>query len=111
MGEVRRYCLGLGEAFGGFYPNIVEEPSGNLVMFCDYDTLRAEVERLREYKQSMLDAIEEDRPEWARLREIERAAKLVIDTSRIGRDPRDNTYFMCEPAMMQQLAEACGRKG
>lgn len=63
--------------------------------------LRTDVERLSDYKQSMADAIEEDRPEWQRLHDIEVAARDML--AKLDSEGYSGPY-------MRALAEACGRK-
>lgn len=94
MGEVKRYDLIFGE--------MASVDNGEFVDAIDYDTIRAEVERLREYKESMAAAIEEDKPEWRRLHEIEVAARDIL--AELDSQGYSGYY-------MRQLAEACGRKG
>lgn len=108
MGEVKRYCCT--EDCGNVYmtewrtdDKYVTHDNGTLyVSQEDYDTLRAEVERLREYKESMAAAIEEDRPEWKRLHDIEVAARDML--AKLDSEGYSGHY-------MRALAEACGRKG
>jgi hypothetical protein len=64
--------------------------------------LRTDVERLSDYKQSMAEAIEEDRPEWKRLRDIEVAARDML--AKLDSEGYSGPY-------MRALADACGRKG
>ena len=64
--------------------------------------LRAVEAAAQEYKQSMADAIEEDRPEWTRLRDIEVAARDML--AKLDSEGYSGPY-------MRALAEACGRKG
>lgn len=104
MSEVKRYAIG--SAFlmdGADVDELVHESEhGSFIYFSDYDTLRAEVERLREYKESMAAAIEEDKPEWKRLHEIEVAARDIL--AELDSQGYSGYY-------MRRLTEACGRKG
>lgn len=64
--------------------------------------LRAVEAAAQEYKQSMADAIDEDRPEWKRLHDIEVAARDML--AKLDSEAYSGHY-------MRALAEACGRKG
>jgi hypothetical protein len=98
MGEMKRWTM----KFNGGRSGMFVAEDGPWVAYEDYDTLRAEVERLREYKESMAAAIEEDRPEWKRLHDIEVAARDML--AKLDSEGYSGHY-------MRALAEACGRKG